>query len=680
MLAPTVHMAPRMSQSLLTDLDVIASADQARASERILRELHATGTAVLEVIRRLTVTAGEQRPDEDRLPPVRLRLLDPRTPLGQLAALAVLEPAAIVVLRVLCAAERNHHVYVGLSRLARNERGAGIAVDALVTVAEALGIGELAVLAALAPAGALVRNGLVVGADSGPTLGCKLSVAERVLEHVVDQADRPPRDLPLVREPVHAVEELCLGDSDPDELAAVDRLRHFLRTVERRPVWVTGPQGVGRRTLVAAVAAEQHLNTMCLDYRLVRREKVEEMIPALWREVLLGQALILIHDVELGDENAAAMQLYAALGRAGLPVVFTSSEAPALGDFEVPPALVALAAPAEKARIQMWRELLPACDGLEPLASRFRLTPGRIHRLALDAAQRADLAGRAVNAADVAHAVSRSVGQRVSTLGTKVEHAQSWDDVVLPDETMDAVREMVSRVRCRHRVLEEWGFQKKVAKGTGVVSLFAGPPGTGKTMVAGLIARELGVELYQIDLSRVVSKYVGETEKNLGRVFDAAEGANVMLLFDEADSLFAKRTEVKSSHDRHSNGEVNYLLQRVERFEGVCVLTTNLEGSIDQAFRRRIAFRINFPMPDAAERATLWKRLMPAQAAVAADVDFAALARRYELSGGRIRNAVLRAAFLAASEDTVIGMGHLERAVTLEYRDAGSLSSTGKLA
>jgi SpoVK/Ycf46/Vps4 family AAA+-type ATPase len=198
-------------------------------------------------------------------------------------------------------------------------------------------------------------------------------------------------------------------------------------------------------------------------------------------------------------------------------------------------------------------------------------------------------------------------------------------------------------------------------------------------MVASLIAKELSQDLYQVDLSRMVSKWIGETEKNLAKVFDAAEGANVMLLFDEADSLFSKRTEVKSSNDRHSNAEVNYLLQRVERFEGVCILTTNLESSIDQAFKRRLAFRIEFPMPDEKERTQLWRRMVPTSANIDGDVDYAELAHAYELAGGNIRNALLRAAFLAADAGGPITMTLLEQAVKLEYRDAGKLAARGSI-
>jgi SpoVK/Ycf46/Vps4 family AAA+-type ATPase len=237
----------------------------------------------------------------------------------------------------------------------------------------------------------------------------------------------------------------------------------------------------------------------------------------------------------------------------------------------------------------------------------------------------------------------------------------------------------VSRVRLRKQVLEDWGFHRKLAKGVGLAALFLGPPGTGKTMVAGIIAAELGLELYQIDLSRVTSKWVGETEKNLAAIFDAAEGANVMLLFDECDTLFARRSEVKSSNDKYANAEVNYLLQRIERFEGVSILTTNLDTSIDPAFKRRLAFRIQFPIPDAKEREKLWRRMLPIEAAVE-HLDFGALARDYELAGGNIRNAVLRAAYLAAADESPITHSHLQRSIVLEYRDAGKLAPGGRIA
>jgi SpoVK/Ycf46/Vps4 family AAA+-type ATPase len=307
------------------------------------------------------------------------------------------------------------------------------------------------------------------------------------------------------------------------------------------------------------------------------------------------------------------------------------------------------------------------------------LPPGRIVRAAAAARETAAAAEREVSLLDVTQAVSAEIAQKVTTLGTRIEATQPWDDLVLPPATLDAMREIVSRAHRRHQVLHDWGFERKLTKGLGLSALFSGPPGTGKTMVAGIIARELSLDLYQIDLSRVVSKYIGETEKNLAEVFDGADWGNVLLLFDEADALFSKRTDVKSSNDRFSNMEVNYLLSRLERFEGVAILTTNLATSIDPAFKRRFTFRVEFATPDAAERAVLWQRMLPPEADLDEWLDYQALADEYELTGGNIRNALLRAAFLAAGEQRGITMSHVVRAVALEYRDAGQISIGGRL-
>nr|HPH70054.1 ATP-binding protein [Kofleriaceae bacterium] len=226
----------------------------------------------------------------------------------------------------------------------------------------------------------------------------------------------------------------------------------------------------------------------------------------------------------------------------------------------------------------------------------------------------------------------------------------------------------------RERIFADWGFDRKLPYGRGLSALFAGPPGTGKTMICSLLAKELGLELYRIDLSQVVNKYIGETEKNLGRVFDEAARGQVMLLFDEADSLFAKRTEVKSSHDRYANLEVNYLLQRMESHEGVVVMTTNSETAIDPAFRRRIRFRVRFPAPDEKQRLQLWQGMMPKEARVAAGVDLDLIAQKYPLAGGNIMNALVRAATAAAADGSEITQEHLRRAAELEYSEMGFLT------
>jgi SpoVK/Ycf46/Vps4 family AAA+-type ATPase len=249
---------------------------------------------------------------------------------------------------------------------------------------------------------------------------------------------------------------------------------------------------------------------------------------------------------------------------------------------------------------------------------------------------------------------------------------QTWSDLVLPSDTLDDVRALIGRVRHAHVVLERWGFRRCLPRGSGVAALFSGPPGTGKTMVAGLLARELDLELYQIDLSRIVSKWVGETEKQLARVFDAAEAGHSLLLFDEADALFAKRSsDVKSAVDRYANLEVNYLLQRVESFGGTVILTTNLDTSIDPALRRRLASHIVFAMPDLPERVRLWSEMLR-DAPVTDDLDIDALADEFPaMTGANIRNAVLAAAFQAADAGVTLAMQHLRRGARSEYRAMG---------
>ena len=307
-------------------------------------------------------------------------------------------------------------------------------------------------------------------------------------------------------------------------------------------------------------------------------------------------------------------------------------------------------------------------------AARYRLTGGQIERAARLAASHAPNGD--VTSHDVHQGVRDTLDARMAALGTRIEWRQTWDDLVLPDDSVDELVEIIGRVRHRRRVLDEWGFADKVAKGFGVAVLFSGPPGTGKTMAAGLVAQALGLDLYQIDLSRMVSKYVGETEKNLAQVFDAAEAGHCILLFDEADALFSKRTEVKSSVDRYANLEVNYLLQRMESFAGITILTTNFDTAIDEAFRRRLAFRIAFPLPELEERQRLWQAIIPARA-LGRDVDFRDLATRFEMSGGYIKNAALRAAYLAAEDDTTIAMRHLLRAAAAEYASMGKVTMTG---
>jgi hypothetical protein len=262
---------------------------------------------------------------------------------------------------------------------------------------------------------------------------------------------------------------------------------------------------------------------------------------------------------------------------------------------------------------------------------------------------------------------------RLGRLTQFVPHGFAIEELVLPDEELNRLREIVARQHYRELVFGDWNMASRVPYGTGTAAMFAGPPGTGKTMAASVIARMLGRELYRIDLSRVVDKYIGETEKNLGAIFDAAVDANAILLFDEADSLFAKRTTVSSSHDRYANLETNYLLQRIEEHPGLSILTTNNAQSIDPAFSRRLQFRVEFPFPDADARAEIWQRCFAPEVPRARDLDFRTLGEAFELSGANIKSAVLRAAFAAAQLDGPVTTMMLADAAAREFENAGKL-------
>ena len=243
---------------------------------------------------------------------------------------------------------------------------------------------------------------------------------------------------------------------------------------------------------------------------------------------------------------------------------------------------------------------------------------------------------------------------------------------------MALLREICNQVRYRAQVYDTWGFDRKLSLGKGLNVLFAGPSGTGKTMAAEIMARELGLDLYKIDLSTIVSKYIGETEKNLARIFAEAETSNAILFFDEADALFGKRSEVRDSHDRYANIEISYLLQRMEEYDGVAILASNLSKNMDDAFVRRMRFTVEFPFPDEDSRRRIWEGIWPAETPRRPGLDLADMARRFDLPGGAIRNIAVAAAFLAADDGQAVGMGHLMRATQREYQKMGKLTTAAE--
>jgi AAA+ superfamily predicted ATPase len=343
-----------------------------------------------------------------------------------------------------------------------------------------------------------------------------------------------------------------------------------------------------------------------------------------------------------------------------------------------PPLLLDAPIPTLAERGTLWRRALngsgpaPKVDAVGATAQ-FRLTPDQVLRAARAAGRLAGAEGRPLGVDDLQAAARAENAAGLDRLARRIRPRVSWDDLVAPADVLDQLREIVARLRHSERVLEGWGLGRRSSRGRGITCLFAGDSGTGKTMSAEVVAGELALDLYVIDLATVVDKYVGETEKNLDRVFAEAERVNGVLLFDEADALFGKRSEVKDARDRWANVEVAYLLQRMELFDGVAILTTNLRANVDEAFTRRLDAVVDFPFPDEAHRRLLWEKNLRPEVPVAKDVDVAFLARSFKLSGGNVRNIVLNAAYLAAEEGSDVGMREVIRAVQREYRKLGRL-------
>ncbi len=334
--------------------------------------------------------------------------------------------------------------------------------------------------------------------------------------------------------------------------------------------------------------------------------------------------------------------------------------------------------PAYPQRHKLWQHFLaatPTTDDLDlaPLAGQFALSSGQIRDAVASAQDRAAQHNHPLQLQDLFAAARAHSNPHLGSLALKIEPRYTWADIVLPNDQLDLLHEIVATVRGRPLVLDEWGVGKKLVSSAGVTMLFAGPPGTGKTMGAEVIAGELGLDLYKIDLSTVVSKYIGETEKNLERIFNEAQSSNAILFFDEADAIFGKRSEVKDAHDRYANIEISYLLQRMEAYDGVTILATNLRANLDEAFTRRLQFAVDFPFPEEEDRLRIWQTLFPPDVPRAAELDFVLLARRFKLAGGNIRNIIVSAAYLAAQDGGQVGMKHLLHGTRRELQKMGRL-------
>ena len=454
-------------------------------------------------------------------------------------------------------------------------------------------------------------------------------------------------------------------ERDPGRHEVVATLAAMLAGDSPLPIVVAGPDAAA---LVAAAGGQALLLADARD-----AGDVELMADASLTCVLEGRRLCFDGLDRLEPADRARL-LRALDRRPGGSVLIAGSraDAQALGDRTT--IVVEVPMPSMPERAEAWRRR-SGCDDIDDVAAKFRLSIGQIDDAAAVAAVAAAARGAgAPNARDLDEGARRASSSRLGELAVRLDPVHDWHDLVLPARQMSLLRSISSYLRHRDLVLHEWGYERTVARTQGLKAMFAGDSGTGKTMAAQVLANDLGLQMYRVDLATVVSKYIGETEKNLDRIFSAAEGSNAILFFDEADALFGKRSGVSDAHDRYANIEVAYLLQKMEGYAGAVILATNYRSNIDDAFLRRLDFVVDFPFPEADDRRRIWELLLPERAPVADDIDLDFLATRFKLSGGGIRNCSLAAAFIAAQESGVIGMEHLVRAVAVEYGKLGRLT------
>ncbi len=519
---------------------------------------------------------------------------------------------------------------------------------------------------ALTPAAPLRYWRLVELAPGEALTSAALRIDERVLHDLAGVSYLDDRLIGLL-EP--------LADSDPllpSHRHMVERLNDIWTGAgpdERLPVvQLCGPDGGSKSSVCSALCVRRGMRLFRLRAADIPTASAERVALARLceRELALSAGMLMLDCHVTAPPETQERAVIPFIEEMGGPLVVVLREALSLD--RVTYLRLDMAAPSSAERRHSWRSALgPMADKLngqlDDLAAQFALTERGIRAAGAAAADAADDEESVV--ARLWDACRVQARARLDELAQRIEAAARWDDLVLPAAQLQMLREIAIHVRRAGTVYESWGFAGKGSRGLGISALFTGASGTGKTMAAEVLANELRLDLYRIDLSQAVSKYIGETEKNLRRIFEAAEQSGAILLFDEADALFGRRSEVKDSHDRYANIEVSYLLQRMETYRGLAILTTNMKSALDIAFLRRIRFVVQFPFPDAPQRAEIWRGIFPARTPTEG-LDFDRLAR-LSIAGGNIRCIALNAAFLAAEEGTPVRMSHLLRAAQGEY-------------
>ncbi|MCU0541056.1 MAG: AAA family ATPase [Oscillatoriaceae cyanobacterium Prado104] len=535
---------------------------------------------------------------------------------------------------------------------------------------------------------------LVSESDRAPTtlLACELHLEDRVVRFLLQQPGLDDRLAPFC--------QLIHPTISPSNLYLNTEIKQALTTLvieDWRPqkplqLYFQGCDRASKHLASEALAATVNAPLLSVNLAKIAENKANfaATLDSICREAWFQNALLYLDgfDALPNDRTILDEDLMRAIAQHKSITILAGIQ-PLIPDAAVPVEMITIQFPIPDfaQRRTCWQTQLKTAEiSIEPaeldtlldvLADRFRLTPHQITSAVKNAGNAMRWHAAAEKKTDntlllFASARARS-GSDLTALARKIEPQYTWNDIILPADHQTQLREICNQTKYRNLVYQEWGFDRKLSLGKGLNVLFSGPPGTGKTMAAEVIAGELQLDLYKIDLSQMVSKYIGETEKNLNRIFTAAANSNAILLFDEADALFGKRSEVRDAHDRYANIEIGYLLQKMEEYEGLAILTTNLRGNMDDAFVRRLRFIIEFPFPNEQQRRQIWEKVWPDRTPCSSDLNLDFLARRFEITGANIRNIALAAAFLAADDGRAIEMNHLIHAVRREYQKLGRI-------
>lgn len=514
----------------------------------------------------------------------------------------------------------------------------------------------------------------------------EIILSEKVVNYIFN-VDKPSLDIS------HATEMFYHNSPINEDIGSLlnkDVIRksisnHYSEFKNRDSLYIRiiGDYGSGRRHLCRHIAKDVNRNIVFIDFAAFdKNNDFVKILNSVIREAILSEAMIGIVNYQLIHKeglmiNSGIDQFFNSFSNYSEPVFLIEDNSIKKGLSKIESSITKhyIDRPSFDDSIKLWDYYLKrfdinSVDAVE-VATKFKITPSQIENSIKE------FRVRNIIQEDLNYSIYRAVYDQIenslSEKASKIKPVYGWEDIVIPNETLDVLKAICNQVKYRNTVMNEWGFGEKIPYGKGISLICAGPPGTGKTMSAQILSKELNLEMYKVDLSKVISKYIGETEKNLNSIFEEAKYSNAILFFDESDALFGKRTGVKDSKDRYSNMEISFLLQKIEEYEGITILATNFLNNIDKAFLRRISYIVNFPFPSAENRLKIWKKTFSPGAPLSKALDYEFLANNFDLSGGNIKNVVLNSAYIAASSASEINMKCVIKAIKAEMQKIDKL-------